>query len=476
MAVNFLHGVETIELRKGTRPFRAVKTAVVFLVGTAPMGPVNEPTLVLGDVDAAQFGPESPNFTIPQALADIIKEGYGAIVVVNVCNPAEHKTAVTAEARTFNDKNRITLAHPHVSSVVIKNTAGTTTYILDTDYKIVDAATGTLERLTTGAITAGQAIKADYEYVDPTEVVNSDIIGTTSVGGVRSGLQLAKETYSRFGFKPKLFLAPVFSTQASVVAEMAALLPQQKALALVDAPIGTTFAQAISGRGPSGAINFNVSNDRLVLCFPHIKTLNKTSNEVELRPLSSVLAGVICRVDNELGYWYSPSNKVINGITGVERALSADYTDASSETNVLNENGIVTVYNNFGTGYRTWGNRSSAWPSDADPTNFIACRRIKDVLHETIEFNILPFIDEPITDALIDAILASCNAFVRTLIGRGALVDGFVTYNPNKNPPTEIALGHLTFDVTFATSNPAERITFESFHDINLLAGLGAAA
>lgn len=37
MPANFLHGVETIEIEKGARPIRGVKTAVIGLVGTAPI-------------------------------------------------------------------------------------------------------------------------------------------------------------------------------------------------------------------------------------------------------------------------------------------------------------------------------------------------------------------------------------------------------------------------------------------------------
>ena len=70
----------------------------------------------------------------------------------------------------------------------------------------------------------------------------------------------------------------------------------------------------------------------------------------------------------------------------------------------------------------------------------------------------------------------SVNAFIRTLISRGALIDGKCTYDPTKNPPTEIALGHLTFDLEFMPPTPAERITFESFINIELLKQLGQTA
>lgn len=65
MAANYLHGVETIEIETGPRPVKAVKSAVIGLIGTAPCGPVNQPTLCLSESDAAQFGPKSGKFHHP---------------------------------------------------------------------------------------------------------------------------------------------------------------------------------------------------------------------------------------------------------------------------------------------------------------------------------------------------------------------------------------------------------------------------
>ena len=48
MSEQFLHGVEVIELDDGARPIQTVKSSVIGLVGTAPQGPVNTPTLILG--------------------------------------------------------------------------------------------------------------------------------------------------------------------------------------------------------------------------------------------------------------------------------------------------------------------------------------------------------------------------------------------------------------------------------------------
>lgn len=482
MPANYLHGVETVEIEKGARPIRMVKTAIIGLVGTAPVWEVdpedrtiNKPVLILNDRAAQKyFGSQRPGYTIPQALDAIFDQGSGAAVVVNVFDPSTHKTAVSGESKAFGSDNTIKLAYEGVveNSETVKSSDEQTTYTRGTDYTI-DYKKGVITRLTGGGIPQGATVKVSYSYADPTKVLPSAIIGGVDSGGNRTGMQAFKDCYNLMGFFPKILIAPGYCTLNSVATELNVLAHAIRAIAIIDAPIGTTFAQAIAGRGPNGSINFNYSSERMVLCYPHLKVYDIATDTERLEPYSQRLAGVIAAKDIEKGYWWSPSNTEIKGIVGVERQLTAMINDPNSETNILNENGIVTIFNSFGTGIRTWGNRSAAWPSVTHPKNFINVRRVADILHESIEYSMLQFIDMPINDALIDAICESVNQFIRTLIGRGALIDGKCWFDKAKNPYTEIALGHLTFDIEFMPPVPAERITFESFINIEMLKQLG---
>ena len=154
------------------------------------------------------------------------------------------------------------------------------------------------------------------------------------------------------------------------------------------------------------------------------------------------------------GYWWSPSNTEVDGMLGPDVQLYASILDSSSDVNNLNAAGIVTVFNAFGTGLRVWGNRSAAYPSVTTPDNFISVRRTMDVIEESVELAMLQFIDQPISNALIDAILASANAFIRSLIQRGALVAGAASFNPAENPATQIAGGQLVFDIDVMPRHP----------------------
>jgi phage tail sheath protein FI len=56
------------------------------------------------------------------------------------------------------------------------------------------------------------------------------------------------------------------------------------------------------------------------------------------------------------------------------------------------------------------------------------------------------------------------------------LVAGAATYNPAENPPSNVAAGHLVFDIDVMPPPPAERITFNVYVDTTLLSQIGATS
>lgn len=462
MAANYLHGVETIEIENGPRPVTTVKSAVIGLIGTAPMGAVNTPTLCLSEKDAAAFGSQLANFTIPQALDAIYDHGAGTVIVINVLDPAIHKTAVASEEVTFDAANdRAQLAHGAVANLVLKSADGATTYKIDVDYT-VDLATGVLTRNRAGAIAVAAVPKASYDYADPTKVTAADIMGAVNAAGVRTGLKALSDTYNAFGFFAKILIAPAFCTQNSVATELISMATKLGAVAYIDAPIGTTFAQALAGRGPAGTINFNTSSERVRLCYPHVKVYDPVLEAERLEPLSARAAGLRAKVDLDKGFWWSSSNQELMGVIGVERQLSAMIDDPQSEVNLLNEQGITTVFSSYGTGYRLWGNRTAAWPTITHMKNFENVRRTADVINESLRYFSLQYIDMPLNQALIDALVESVNGYGRKLIGDGALLGFKAWFDPARNEETELAAGHLLISYKYTPPPPMERLSFET--------------
>ncbi|WP_273757151.1 phage tail sheath subtilisin-like domain-containing protein [Bartonella sp. MM73XJBT] len=99
MATGFLHGVEVVEVDDGTRPLRAVQSAVIGIIGTAPDAdeqafPLNTPVLVTGSLSqAAKLDKTGKRQgTLPNAL-DLVFKQVGAIVVVVRVSEGDNENA-----------------------------------------------------------------------------------------------------------------------------------------------------------------------------------------------------------------------------------------------------------------------------------------------------------------------------------------------------------------------------------------------
>ncbi|MEM9945302.1 MAG: phage tail sheath subtilisin-like domain-containing protein [Cyanobacteria bacterium P01_D01_bin.36] len=479
------------------RPVTVVPSDVIALVGSAPIylldavnQLVNVPQRCESPVDDAEkAGPKRVGFTIPYALDAIRDNSGGTVEVVNVFNPATHKTTAEDIEYTFDALDKIqlkrvtgTAPNQETSTVNAEGLTGTftltdqgasTTYTVDTDYTY-DATTGVVSRVDGGAIATNETVEITYDYAAPSLVAAADIIGGVTGGGSTfAGLSVLDTVYSLRGYKPKLIICPGFSDIDGVAAEMVAKSVSLGAHCFIDSPTATRD-EAIAGRsGTAPVTNFDTSQRAAILCYPSVYDTDGLE-----QPYSQYAAGVQARVDKEHGYWWSLSNKEIFGITGPTVDLTADpVSPDGTDVNALNAAGILTVARWFGSGYRTWGNRSALYPSDTTPLNFIAVSRTFDIFSESLGRAVIPFVDRPINNALIDAVVDTGNSFIREQVVLGALLDGSqVFYDPAKNQKTALAAGRITFSVVIMPPTPAETIIFDTTLDINLLGELGGSS
>lgn len=468
----FLHGVETIEVQSGPRTVRVVKSGVIALIGTAPVGPTQALTLVTNTTDAAQFGPPLPGFTLAKALDMILSQGGGPVVVVNIYNASSHLVTETGESQTIANA-KIKLAYAPISNLSIL--AGSTPLVAGTDYSI--DSYGNVKILNASTYADGTVLTCGYKRLSPSLVVASDFVGAIDgTTNARTGLKLYDLCKATFGFKPKLFLAPWYSHISGVAAALSTAADNFKAYYATDAAYGTIPSAALTNRGPAASSPFNTSSRRAILCYNYVKRYDIATNSNEDRPLSIDVMARISATDNDeaKGFWTSFSNQEVIGATGVERILSWDTGATNTEANALNEKGIVTAIKGYGTGVLIWGNRSAAFPNSSTADNFVSVGRTRDIVHESLEEASLQFLDKMgVTQAAIDTIRDTGNAFVNTLIGRGALLPGSkVVFDKGRNPDTQMANGQLVFTLIATPPSPLERITFESYLDISLYSNL----
>jgi phage tail sheath protein FI len=408
MTASFLHGVETVETLSGPVQVSTVKTAIIGLVGTAPIHSlsdstkktVNTPVVIYNQSQAkAYFGKETSGYSIPAALRAIFNQGAGMVVVVNVFDPTVHLTDST----------------PDVSKVAA-----------------------------------------------------ADIIGTTTAAGARTGMQALRDCRTLYGFGPKQIIAPGYCGLTGVPAALVTLCEKLRAITWVDADAGLTPAAVITARSST----LNLASTRLGILFPHVKVLDADSNTVS-EGMSAHVAGAQAAKDKDKGYWWSVSNTQLQGVIGLERPIEGVINDPDCEANLLNAAGITTILTGYAMGYRVWGNRSSAYPVSTTVDTFLSTRRTADIIEESLEQYSLAYMDHPITQALIDQILLDCNTFLRTLQGKGAVLEGSKAFfDSSLNSASELSVGHLVISYKFLPPSPMERLTWEASIDVNLYSSL----
>jgi len=480
--MGFLHGVETIELLQGPVPINEVKSAVIGVIGTALEGePYKMHVIRSRDEIEPLFGKASPGFTLYNALDAIFDHVQTTVLAVNVFDVSTDKVS---ETETF-DKWEVAgslyyvqLPHNNVRNVKIgiinPDNPGSEIVGLDDYYQhiSVDYDNGIVQRLDTFPVT--QAELEDPNAPIPFDLYISydylNVSNVTNVIRILEHVHIFESALSQFGFFPKILIAPGFSHEAGVGPEMLTVANPCRAMALIDIPEDKTPEEAVQ-------IKQAYNSDRCMICYPKIKFVDPLTGTESTDWLSSRAAGLMAKVDKEEGYHVSPSNHVLEGITGVERLLSYIPNNENTELNYVNSQGIVSVLNFYGSGYRLFGNRTAAFPFMSDPLNtFICWRRVADILEESIEYYTLQFLDKPmftnpmnVKNDLLIKIQDSVNDFIRILRGRGVLVDGECTINTDDNPTTALANGQLTYRYYFTPPVPAERITYKAIADIEAL-------
>lgn len=413
MAATFHHGPEVVEHKDGVTVVRDVKSAVTYLNGTAPIHDVHD---------------------TPEKRAEYV------------------------------NKRVIVRSRTEAAALFGEDTAGfTIPASLDA---IFDQGDG-------GTIIVNNVFDPDGAHdnagtPDVSMVTSADITGEITAEGEAKGFSGAYECYQKFGYFPKLLLAPGFSPTATVRSEMDVVAHRLNAMAICDLPLGLTKQQAVEARGQAGSAN--TSSPRTVLTYPHVTIEDKTgAAETRLDPLSSRLAGVIIATDLEQGWHHSPSNREIRGVVDMEVPINFYPSDYQNDTNFLNEAGIVTCMRSFASGYRTFGNRSAAFPTSSHVENFIHARRILDMTHEAIIFFLMNYIDRLGTRQNVEAAEEGVNAYLRSKIGDGVFYGATFRFDTQKNTPEQIADGRFYYKFECHPTSVMERITVDSYVDTKFI-------
>lgn len=473
----YKHGVYSTEVPTGIVPPANVSAGLPIFVGTAPVNQtdianVNKPVLCYSYAEAVAafgFSKDFNSFTLCEAIySQFALFNVAPVVLINVLDATEHSTVLSPASKTFvEDKIKTSKEGIIKSTVTVKSSDDTTTYVLDTDYILSfdDEGYLVITKLSTGAIAENATVKVGYSYLDSSKVTDNDIIGGVDVNGDYSGLELVNSIFPKFRLVPGQILAPKYSTSPAVAAVMKAkasnINQHFKAISIVD--IDSTVVKKYTD-APAWKNDNNYVSTYEVACYPKVKLGEDTYH------LSTQLAGLICQTDglNEDVPYVSPSNKSLQCNSSV-LADGKEVELGPDQAAYLNGEGIVTALNMIG-GWKAWGNRTSIYPSVTDPKDsFIPLRRMFNWVSNTLILTFWQKLDAPMNRRLIETVLDSSNIWLNGLAARQFILGGRIEFREDENPTTDLMDGIVRFHVYITPPVPAREIDFILEYDPSYL-------
>lgn len=275
----------------------------------------------------------------------------------------------------------------------------------------------------------------------------SAIIGGVLASGQRTGLQALLDGKSLFNAQPRLLIAPGHTATQAVATAIDSVAQKLRAIGIIDGP-GTTDEAAMAY-----ADNFGSRN--LYMVDPGVKYWDTVTSSTVDAPGSAWAAGLFAWTDAEYGFWASPSNKELTGITGTGRAVEYLDGDETCRANLLNNANITTIIRDDG--YRLWGNRTLS----SDPKwAFVTRVRTLFILMDAVQAGHKWAVDRSITKTYVTDVTNGLDAFMRDLKAQGAIINFEVFPDTELNTASQIAQGKVYWRIRFTDVPPAENPNF----------------
>lgn len=475
-------GVHIFEQATSVQTPKVATVGIPFVVGTAPVQSAakpaasNVPVLVTSWAEAVEklgFSYDWESYTLCEFMYSHLQLfGAQPVIFCNINNPAIMKREEAAADYTVAD-HRVAVSVDAIADTIkvsVADGAGetATTRVLerDTDYSILydrddtDTYVCIVELLEDGGAYDAETVSIAYSAADPKAVTVADVV---------DGVAQADACLTAVGVVPDLIAAPGWSHNAVVAAVMAtkaaAINGLFKGKAVIDVDSsgeGVTEYSQLSGWKNKN----NMVDPDQILCWPMVQLGDYRFH------LSTQLCGLMATVDaGNRGIPYeSPSNKNLN----MDACVLEDGTPVNLTWNqvdlIAGSWGVVTAVNFLDSGWVAKGNYTACYPGNTDVKDqFIPVTRMFDFIGNTLIRTFWSKLDKPMTPALRDSILQTCNIWLGGLTGGGYLYGARAEMLAEENPLTSLLDGIITLHIYNAPPVPAQEIDFILEYDVSYM-------
>ncbi|MEF1331037.1 Ig-like domain-containing protein [Vibrio parahaemolyticus] len=338
----------------------------------------------------------------------------------------------------------------------------------DETVAIVDNGTGEITPLAEGAATITLELIGDATYQSSTLTyeVTVTAVSDALLAAFIDALPLLRKAGNKYGFSSKIHLAPGILHKTGAASLAVAAVKSIRGVWVGDMP------EDISTTEEAYAFKQQFGDERYMPCWPRPLVI-QDDGSTQVDWFAPSLAGLIAQVDrngtgdtivSETGYWCSPSNYDLLDIVGPSIDIEYIPSDTACDVNYLNANGIYTMINR--SGWKGFGNYSSAYPDSTDLTSFFCVRRTADIIEESIETATLQFIDKPMftgphgLQAMVcGRVRDTVNDYLRTKVGT-SLVYSNVYLEVDDNPLVNLQQGKIKYRYQFTPPIPMQTVEY----------------
>lgn len=474
-------GVHIYEKATSISTPKVAAVSIPFVVGAAPVQsaskPVksNAPVLATNWDEAVEklgFSYDWKNYPLCEFMYSHFRLfGAQPVVFCNVLDPETMKKDVSQSEYPVTAHKVVLPVEAVANTIQVKVKAvgePQTEQTLEegTDYSVfygrdeTDAYVCYVELLEDGNAYEETTLYIAYTAADPAAVTVTD---------VADGVANVDACLTAVGVVPDLICAPGWSHNSVVAAVMAtkaeAINGLFKGKAVIDVDSSgsgvTEYSQLLAHKSENNLVDTNQ-----ILCWPMVQLGNYRFH------LSTQLCGLMATVDTgNRGIPYeSPSNKNLQ----MDACVLEDGTEVTltwDQVNLMAGSwGIVTAVNFLDSGWVAKGNYTACYPGNMDVKDqFIPVSRMFDFIGNTLIRTFLSKLDKPMTTALRDSILQTCNIWLGGLCGSGYLYGARAELLASENPLTSLMDGIITLHVYNAPPVPAQEIDFILEYDVSYM-------
>lgn len=478
------HGVRVLEINEGTRTIRTVATAIIGLVATAPNALTGVAAEALiqtiaedGDLifSAAEPGTDGNKIRITfvhpgtseEALAvavsgnditvtlgtDIDSEITSTAndVITAIDGSAEASALVTVALADGNDGTGLLNAQDWVTlSGGEAEPFPLNTPVLITDISGAIGDAGDSGTLPDALDAIGDQVNTPVVVVRVEESAteseqDTNVIGTTTAEGKKTGLQALLAAEQNLGVKPRIIGAPGLDSE-NVTAEAIVIAQKLRAFVYASCWNCATIEEAILYRNGFGA-------RELMLIWPDFVAFDVNTGTVDGAQAVARALGLRAKIDQTIGWHKTLSNVAVNGVTGIDKDVHWDLQDPNTDAGLLNANEVTTLIQREG--FRFWGSRTCS----SDPLfAFENYARTAQILADTIAEGHMWAVDKPMHPSLARDILEGIRAKFRELKNLGLIYDGDAWLDPEINTQDMLKAGKLYIDYDYTPVPPLENL------------------